>query len=305
MAWEIHAVKDLTSVCEGIFMSDIKKEPSQKYEKKDNLANKIKNSPLVSIIVILGIVGILFPLLGWMLEVATPIHSQDLEKLREDLVNIQKVSQDIQKAMERIISTAGPAGDIRAWRLNDYERDILKRLSHGQRSHIATIFSLFLFLIQGTFFVLIGILLERKIIAPRQSLLKKREIESISKDISLKENIVTIKEEISAKDTKDFVFANNLSSTKETEVSKNITGKEIVESVTIDTTNKELLNRDAISKDPIPSIPPTEVISNTNLTHISENPISQNSIENKEPADFKLKDISTLQPSSNSKNPDE
>lgn len=164
---------------------------------KDRLevaSQKFKNNPLVDAMIILGIIGLVFPFLGWLFSTSNVVPTQDLEQIRKDLNSIQTTYQQVDKSIEKILSRNEDTGTIRVYNLTEAERELFRKLSQEQRSPMSVAFSFIFFLIQNSFFVLLGILLERKLIAPRQNLAKKIPEDAVHNKAAVMTNtsVVTI-----------------------------------------------------------------------------------------------------------------
>ncbi len=149
-------------------MNEIKVESLVTKSATQEALERFRSNPLLYWSILLGVIGLFFPALAWLLETPT-VHGQDLEKLREDVVKIQKNYQEIQKTIDKVMTGTNEDGVITYWHLTDYERQLFEKLATGRRNPVAEFFRFIIFLIQGAFFFLLGILAERKFIAPRMS----------------------------------------------------------------------------------------------------------------------------------------
>ena len=133
----------------------------------DEAQKKFRSNPLVYAIILLGVVGLLFPFLGWLMQ-SQEVH--DLDQLKVDLENIQSAYKKVYGTVEKIISE-----ESYRWQLSDHDRKLLKKLSQEKRNAFVEFFSFLYFLMQGCFFLLLGILLERKVFFPKRMMPKEKQ----------------------------------------------------------------------------------------------------------------------------------
>ncbi len=126
---------------------------------------KFRSNPLLYAMILLGIIGLLFPFLGWLMQSQ---DIQDLDQLKSDLENVQNAYKRVYGTVEKIVSE-----ESYRWKLSDYDRKLLKKLAQEKRNAFVEFFSFLYFLMQGCFFLLLGILLERRIFFPRRMMPKE------------------------------------------------------------------------------------------------------------------------------------
>jgi len=135
---------------------------------------KFRSNPLLYLTIVLGIVGILFPLLGWLMQTH---EINDLDQLKINLENVQNSYKQVHAAIEKILKE-----ESYRWKLSDYDRKLLKKVAQEKRNAFVEFFSLLYFLMQGCFFLFLGILLERKVFLPRRMFpkVKQEKTEKVS-----------------------------------------------------------------------------------------------------------------------------
>lgn len=124
---------------------------------------KLRSNPLVYATIILGIVGILFPLIGWLFYSEETAKS-DLETLKGDLQKVQESYKKVYAIVDKVVED-----ESHRWKLLDHERKLLKKLAQERRNLFIEFMSLVYFLMQGGFFFCLGLLLERRFFGPRRS----------------------------------------------------------------------------------------------------------------------------------------
>lgn len=144
------------------------KEPKLSKDNLNGAGKKFRNNPLIYLTIILGIISLGIPLLGWWFENSNTIKTQDLENLKKDLNEIQKTYSAIDKAIDNVLRKEDSLS-IPVYKFTQDERELFRDLAQEQRSPIRVAFSIFFFLVQGSFFAMLGIWIERKLIAPRQN----------------------------------------------------------------------------------------------------------------------------------------
>ena len=127
---------------------------------------KFQRNPLIYAMILTGIIGVLCPFVGWLFQLWLPQNSvksginTDLQLLKEDLEKIRESYKKIQNIVDRVI--ADPPNQ---WKLSDNQRKLLGNFSQENqesRSLFLDFFRLLFFLIQGSFFFLLGIWIEKK-----------------------------------------------------------------------------------------------------------------------------------------------
>lgn len=148
----------------------------------DEAQKKFRSNPLVYATIILGVVGLLFPFLGWLMQ-SQEVH--DLDQLKTDLESIQSAYKKVYGIVEKTVSE-----ESYRWKLSDHDRKLLKKLAQEKRNAFVEFFSFLYFLMQGCFFLLLGILLERKVFFPKRMMPKeKKEKNTIIPETRMPEEI--------------------------------------------------------------------------------------------------------------------
>ena len=127
---------------------------------KDGLGEagkRFKNNPLVYAIITLGLFAVVIPIISWFLPSNETIPLSDLETLKNDLENVREAYKRVHTVVEKVVSE-----ESYRWHLSNQDREWLEKLSKGKKSVWSDVFKLFYFLLNGTFFFLLGIWIERR-----------------------------------------------------------------------------------------------------------------------------------------------
>lgn len=153
----------------------------KKYE--GQLRAKFLANPLLYIMIFCAIFGIIIPFFQAIIPERN-VTANDVIYLKNEIEKIQKTYSDVRGALEFIISSVSADRPIR---LSSDKRETLKLLAHERRSVFSAFFSFIVFLIQGIFFVSLGLLLEHRFnlfhqIMPRKKIVASNNDTSINED---------------------------------------------------------------------------------------------------------------------------
>ena len=152
--------------------------------KKNNaigkISGKFSSNPMLFFIIIFGIIGLFFPFLDWWL-VEDELPKTNLETLANDVKEIRAAYKKVEDIIEKIVDR-----ESYRWKLSKFQRELLKKLSKERKNPIAEFFKFILFLIQGGFFFLLGVLIERKLLNKKRKL--KNKVKNEEKEVKT-ENI--------------------------------------------------------------------------------------------------------------------
>jgi len=150
------------------------------------IIEKFMQNPIVYGLIFCGVFGILCPFLVWIMPVGR-VQQNDLEVLIQEVEKIQKLYTEAEISLKKILSSG-------VVKLPSDKRMILKTLIQEKRSLFSHVMAFVAFLIQGGFFFLLGLLIERRWLSKHRD--KDNKISFFNKMQKFSKNKKIVQEEV-------------------------------------------------------------------------------------------------------------